>query len=334
LGGAALAGAGAEVIFDARRLGSMGIGAAVRKGRAAVQAFAAVTRAAGARRPRAALLVGFSEFNGVLAPHLRARGTRVAWYAPPQVWAWRPGRATRLATSADVLAVLLPFERARWNEAGGTAVYVGHPAVDRREFRMKKGPGPEGTRRLALIPGSRAEEVRAHLPVLLEAAARLRNDLRAEVVKSPFLDARTSLWVDERARAAAVKVVDGPVQHAVTGAEVAITASGTATLECAAAGVPPVIVYRTGALSYALAKRLVRVPHVGLPNLVLGRRAFPELVQGEFTAEAVASRVRSILQQPARYSAACRETLETLSAGLDARTSAERVAALLAPWLN
>ncbi|HEX4335007.1 MAG TPA: hypothetical protein VH062_03785 [Polyangiaceae bacterium] len=326
LGGPRLARAGLDGVRDVTAFAAMGVTAAAGRGPRLASALFALSREVRKRRPRAALLVGFSEVNALLAGWLKRRGTRVLWYAPPQVWAWRPKRARPIATNCDALAVLLPFETECWTRAGATVEYVGHPAAWRAQSDASR-------REVVLLPGSRAHEVRAHLLPMLGAAAELARDgLAARLVLAEGLDARTAAWVERVARARGVPVTrSGP--DALDGAAAALVASGTATLECAAASVPPVIVYRTDPLTFAVAARLVRVPHVGLPNLVLDRRAFPELLQKDVTASRLAAAVRDVLAAPHLSRASCREVREKLR-GPDDTTPAERVAATLRPWLT
>jgi lipid-A-disaccharide synthase len=136
------------------------------------------------------------------------------------------------------------------------------------------------------------------------------------------------------ARAAGVEVCATPLGSALRGARCALAASGTATLECATLGVPPIIVYRTDPVTYSVARRLVRVPFIGLPNLVLGRPAFPELVQDAFTVEAVVRAAHDVLRSAAFHARACHDARVALEAGLDGRAPSERVASTLAGWLR
>lgn len=335
LGGPHLARAGTELCADLRSLAAMGLAAPL--GRAPRLAWAAVALARAVRRerPRAALLVGFSELNARFAAWLRARGTRVLWYAPPQVWAWRPSRARLLAARCDKLAVVLPFETAVWRWAGASVEYVGHPAL---ELSAAKEPYPLPTEgiRIALLPGSRPHEIRAHLGRMVGAALKVRESLNVAettVVRAAALDEKTARTIEEAARAHGISVTDAPSHEAVRGHDVAIVASGTATLECAALAVPPAIVYRTDPLTYTIAKHLVRVPHIGLPNLVLGKRAFPELVQGEATCDRIAGSVVDIVAQRPAYLAACNAVRRALEADLDDRSPSARVAEMLSPWI-
>jgi lipid-A-disaccharide synthase len=335
LGGPHLARAGTELSFDLRSLAAMGLVAPLTRAPRLARAALAITRAAQRERPRAALLVGFSELNARLAGWLRARGTRVLWYAPPQVWAWRPGRARSLAARCDKLAVVLPFEVPVWRKAGASVEYVGHPALELSAARDARAL-PSERIRMALLPGSRPHEIRAHLGRMVGAALKVRERLNMAgitVVRAPALDQETARHVEETTRAHGMSVTDAPLPDAVLGHDVAIVASGTATLECAALAVPCVIVYRTDPLTYALAKHLVRVPHIGLPNLVLGKRAFPELIQGAATPDEIARSVIDIVARRPEYLAACDAVKRALESDLDGRSPSARVAEMLSPWM-
>jgi len=336
LGGPRLHEAGTDLVADVRSFAAMGIGGPIRRLPALAAAMANVARAIRTRRPAAALLVGFSEPNTRIAPWLRARGVRVLWYAPPQVWAWRPRRASAIAASCDRMAVILPFELFPWRAARGTVDYVGHPALD-HELSPAAPPTGERPIRVALLPGSRPHEVEAHWEPMAEGVRELRRrhrSVEATVVGAPALEGRTLSRLGAEAVAAGATFTTEPIASALEGHHVAVCSSGTATLECAALGVPPVIVYRTDAVTYAIARRLVRVPHVGLPNLVLGQSRFPELLQRDVSVRNVAGALASVLATHDEHVMACREVRSVLEAGLDVRTPADRVAAMLRPWLD
>jgi lipid-A-disaccharide synthase len=331
LGGPRLSHAGTDLVADLRSFAAMGISAVVVRAPRLVRAVAAVVSEVRKRKPRAALLVGFSEVNARLAAWLKRCGTRVLWYAPPQVWAWRPARAKQIATRCDALAVLLPFEQRSWSVAGAAVEYVGHPAAD-CDFL----PAPAADRTtIALLPGSRPHEVRAHLEPLLGAAERLgAQGHSSRLVVAEALDRRVADWAAALCRTKGVEVTHAPCSEALKGAAVAVVASGTATLECAAAGVPPVVVYRTDPVTFAVAARFVRVAHVGLPNLVLGRRAFPELLQDAVGAADVAKAVNGVLDAHDAHRASCLEVRQALLHRLDGRSPSERVAATLRSWVR
>jgi lipid-A-disaccharide synthase len=253
----------------------------------------------------------------------------VLWYAAPQIWAWRARRGVAIARACDAMAVILPFEESLWRERGAAARYVGHPALeitqrDRAELRAELGL--EGTA-LAILPGSRPAEVRRLLPAMIEAAS----GRQAGVLLTRALDPETRAWARERCGdVSIVETSESEGAIAVVGAfDVALCASGTASLECALAGVPPVIAYRVDPVAAFVAKRALTTKHVGLPNVLLDRRAFPELLQDEANAERMRAELDAI-ERDARAREACEEVRARL--GTHHEPSRE-VAEMLRPWL-
>jgi lipid-A-disaccharide synthase len=343
LGGSALAQAGTELVVDLKSLTAMGVGSVLAKAPRIAHAANKLLSQAKARRPRAALLVGYSEFNAWLGQRLRAQGIRVLWYAPPQIWAWRAERGSRLRKSSDRMAVTLPFEEELWRGFGVDAHFVGHPALERevdarRAIRERLGMTPSAEY-LALLPGSRPHEVTRHLGAMLGAVDILRSErgaLDARIVMAPSLDRKTERWLRDQAAARGVALLESPVPTLLPAFDVALAASGSVTLECAVAEVPPVIVHKSGPLTIALARRLVQVDSIGLPNIVLATRAFPELIQNALTEEALADEAGRVLDDHATFVERCREAKQRLlpaNGKGHAHTPSERVCALIAPWL-
>ena len=340
LGGRALAAAGVDLLADLSSLTGMGVGAVVARAPAIARAAHLLLSEAKSRHARAALLVGYSDFNAWLAPRLRSRGVRVLWYAPPQVWAWRPGRAPSLARSVDRMAVVLPFEQALWQAHGVDASYVGHPAFERAApprdaVRQRLGLAP-WAEYVAILPGSRPEEIGRHLEPMLDAVALLRADrgaLDARVIVASSLARKVADRIGRAATAAGVSVVESSAPSVLSAFDAALAASGTVTLECVAAEVPPVIGYRVGPLTELVARRLVSLETIGLPNLVLGEQVFPELLQGRFSAEALAEEAGRLLDDRATFVRACRD-VRAMVCPDGATESSKHVARLLAPWLS
>ncbi len=345
LTGPALRGSGCHSVADLTGSAAMGLIDAARHAPKIAHATRKLLRRSRDEPPSAALLVGFSEVNAHVGAQLRKQGVRVLWYAPPQVWAWRASRVHSLHRSADHIACVLPFEQAIWARAGVATTFVGHPAretktISRRAARdrLRLTPYAEVA---ALMPGSRSAEVRRTLPAMLHAVSELRADrgaFDARIVLAPTLPAKVARWAEvtgQRLGVSATRLSGKPLLSAF---DVALVASGTATLECALAGVPPVIVYRTGGLTQAVARRLLLVDHIGLPNLVLGRRAFPELVQDDLTSSALAQEASQVLDERPAYGAAIAELRHALQPTSAVRalgaTPAERVASLIRSWLN
>jgi lipid-A-disaccharide synthase len=342
LGGAALAGAGAELVGDLRRTTALGVGESAARAWAIARAFGAVEHAVRKRSIRAALLVNYSDFNARLAPRLHARGVRVLWYGAPQVWAWRPGRVASLRKSVDRMAVILPFEEALWRTGGVDAHYVGHPALEaplvtRDKARAKLGLTPLAST-VALLPGSRPHEVDRLLGPMLAAYERVRRDrasVDGAVLLAASLDRRARARAVARAAACDVRTYD---VDASTGAldvlrafDAALCASGTASLEAVLARAIPVVAYRVGLATELVARALVRTEHVALPNVILGRRAFDEHLQRDATPARLAKSLGRALDRRRELVDACDEVEALL---LGACAPSERVARMLAPWLG
>jgi lipid-A-disaccharide synthase len=342
LGGPALARAGANLVADIRASTALGIGEAAMRARDVVRAWRAVGGASRVRRPRAALLVNYSEFNLHLAPKLHAAGMRVLWYGAPQVWAWRASRARTLRGWIDRMAVMLPFEEPIWRAAGVDAHYVGHPACEmtplgREKAREALGMTPFAAA-VAVLPGSRPHEVRRLIVPMLDAYERVRSDrasVDARVLLAPSLDVATLAWTRTFCRSRRVDTFDvdpsAGAMQVLRAFDVALCASGTATLEAALARAVPVAIYRVGLATELTARLFVHTPHIALPNVVLGRRAFAELVQREVSADRIADALCDALDRRADLLIACDGVESALG---NMRTPSLSVARVLAHWLG
>ena len=247
--------------------------------------------------------IDFPGFNLRVSRAARSRRVPVLYYVAPKVWAWRAGRARELARVADRVAVILPFEVDFLARFGVRATFVGHPLMDlepeatpdRAELCRRWGIDA-GRNVLALLPGSRVQEIRSHLALFAEAAKRVQGS-RPDVL--PVIARAPTLARDAFERLGLPVVDDARALLGISRA--GVIKSGTATLEGALAGAPMVVAYRTSAVTWALARRLVRVEHVGLPNLIAGERIVPERLQAEATAERLAADVLGLLDEgPAR----------------------------------
>lgn len=246
--------------------------------------------------------VNYPGFNLPLCRFAARRGIPVLYYAPPQVWAWRPGRARAVAEHSDLVCTVLPFAGAPFARAGADVEFVGHPLLDEGDGgAVDDGPLEDGGRLLGVFPGSRRQEVRALLSPMVEAARRLRRehpDLRVRVARAPDVPA-----AEYRVAEPFELEPASPVARASTAA---LAASGTMTLELALHGTPMAVAYRTHPVTWEVARRLVQVEHVALVNLVHGSRLVPELLQGEVTAGAMARAVAPLLTPGGRRDEALR----------------------------
>jgi lipid-A-disaccharide synthase len=295
VGGERLRAVGLECLARSEELSVMGIAEVARELPRLLTLARRVRREALERRPDLAVLVDSPDFNLPLARRLRAAGIPVVIYISPQLWAWRAGRVKQIRRDVRHVLCILPFEVDYFAAHGVSATYVGHPLVDEL-WPVMSAPPPVAPRSLALLPGSRWHEVSSLLPEMLGAVQRLRADggeLRARLIVAPGL-APQRLKALLGAAADSVEIVDTDRHTALASSAAALVASGTATLECALLGVPMVVGYRLHALTYRVAKWLVKIPDFSLVNLTAGRRAVPELVQSEFAAPALARHVESL----------------------------------------
>jgi lipid-A-disaccharide synthase len=338
LGGDLLAAQGSRLVAHARDLAVVGLFEVVTHLRRIRRVFKSLLAEVDQQRPDAAVLIDYPDFNLRLAKELHRRAIPVIYYVSPQVWAWRRGRVRAIRDTVARMLVIFPFEEALYREAGVPVSFVGHPLVD----RVRKDPDGAGILRtlgldpgrpmVALLPGSRAQEIAHHLPGLVATVARLRAarpDLQFTLALAPSLEAGP---IAAAFAGQPVQVVPGRVQALLSACTTAIVASGTATVEAALLEAPMVVVYRLSRITYALGRRLVKVPHVAMANLIAGRRLVPELIQGGFTPERTADEVLGLLDDGDRRRAMVAGLQEVRARlgqpGASARAAAE-VAALL-----
>jgi lipid-A-disaccharide synthase len=307
-GGEAMRRAGVETVVDAHQLTMIGITEVISGLPCAYRAFRVLLAEVDRRRPQLAVLIDFPDFNLRLAKQLKKRGIRVIYFVSPQVWAWRKGRLKQLKARIDKMLCIFDFEEAIYRAAEIPVEYVGHPLVDRARPQMRRGEflsalGLEpAAATVALLPGSREKEVRHILPTMLKAAHRLSLTRKVQfvVAVAPTLD---TSWMENAvgeswAGQAALRVASRATYDALQHCEVAIVASGTATIEAALLERAMVVVYRVSPLTWRLGKLLVRVPFYSMVNILAGKPVVPELIQSDFTAANLASRVEYLLDHP------------------------------------
>ena len=309
LGGPALAAAGFDVTVPMESVAVMGFGDVVRHLPAIRRARATLLSLLRARADAIFLPIDSPGLNLGLARAARRMGRPVVYYVLPQVWAWGYGRVRRIREDVDEMLVLFQFEEAILRREGIRGRWVGHPSG---ALVRDPGRGAEARRALdvqpgelllALLPGSRHAEARRHLGPMLDAASRLVNlaGPRVRVAVSdagPVADAVARGGIADLWRLVSPIHVRGESEGLLRAADLAIVASGTATLECASLGVPMVIVYKTSRLNYEIARRLVRLPRIGLANIVAGADVAPELIQDAATGPRIAEEAGRILGDP------------------------------------
>ena len=305
-GGERLESAGARLLGDYRGFSVTGLTEALRVLPRSWRMLRRLSRAAADARPSVFVAIDFPDFNFRLAAAMRRLGVPVVYYVSPQLWAWRSGRMATMKRLASRVLVIFPFEVPIYEAAGVPVEFVGHPLVDLARASVPRAAFLGGLRldpaapTIALLPGSRRNEVGMILPRLADAARLVAARVpRAQfvVARAPSLDARLFAPVTPPAFADGppLAIVEGRTDDVLAAADVAITASGTATVQAALHLRPMVIVYRLSPLTYALGKPLVRVDTYGMVNLVAGRRVAAELIQSTFTPEAVAEETVRLL---------------------------------------
>lgn len=311
------------------------------------QAFRVLRRAAEEQMPDAVVLVDFPDFNLKLAKSLKKRGFKVIYYISPQIWAWRKYRIRTIRKYVDLMITILPFEK-DWYERHGVrhVEFVGsplarevHPEKNRAEFCVSHGI--DTTRPIiSLLPGSRSREISRILPIMLDAAARLRGhwpEAQFIVAVSEgrnFEDAERLLADAAKANVKLGKditVIKNSTYDALNASDAAAVTSGTATLESGIIGTPMAIVYKTSVLNYTLLRPLISVEHFGLINLIAGKRIAAEMIQYDFTAKTLADELRRILvpAENARIRAELAEAADKLGHGGASRRAAEAILELI-----
>ena len=366
MGGPRMVAAGLDRVVRAEDMAVMGITEVVRHLPRIYREFRRLKQAIRDRRPTVAVLIDFPDIHFKLAEELHRLGIPVIFFVSPQLWAWKKHRIKLVQKYIDRMLVIFPFEEQFYRDHGVNAEFVGHPlaelplpTITREEFAAANQLDPAKTW-IALLPGSRAKEIRDNLPEMLAAAdhlyssnAKLRMTAPHNVAKSdvkptshvkghdfsraesghnqnsgalapeeslqfllplaPTLTPEKRAWVrhfiQEHAIGLPVTLVD-EARPALTHARASIVASGTATVEAALIGNPFVVVYRVSPLTYAIAKRVVTVPHVAMVNLIAQKRLIPELIQNDFTASNIVRELTPLLPDSAPRQSMMKELAE------------------------
>jgi len=329
IGGDEMRAAGVELVEHAERLAVMGFVEVLKHIPLHYRLARELERRIRSGRVALVILIDYPGFNMKIAAAARAAGVPVLYYITPQVWAWGEKRLGELSRTITKAAVILPFEEALLRRHGIDATFVGHPLLDRArtlpdrtDARQTLGVG-EDDRLLALFPGSRAQEIARHLDRFVETARVLqRRDPALKVVVSaaPHVEISPARCPYPLVRSASFAVLRA--------ADAAMCKSGTTTLEAAVAGCPLVVAYRTSAITYAAAKRLVRIPHIGLVNVVAGQEVAPEFVQEALVPERVADVLGELLDRSSARREKMIAELDRVRASLGQPGAADRVAAM------
>jgi lipid-A-disaccharide synthase len=340
LGGDRMRAAGCDTVVDSRDVSVVGLAEVVSHLPKIYGEFRKLLDAADARHATAAILIDFPDFNFRLARKLHARGIPVFYYVSPQLWAWRKGRINLVRKYVRKMLVIFPFEEQFYREHGVEVEYVGHPLADvppptisRDNFASANGLDTDKPW-IALLPGSRRKEVEMNLPEMLRAAEILGDAYEYVLPVAPTLDAS---WLKNLVET--IPSTQKPAVHlahdaraSLVHARAGIVASGTATVEAALMGTPFVVVYRLSGMTWTLGRRLVKVPHFAMVNLIAGREIAPEIIQKDFTGENAAAQVRRIVEDGSARETMVRQLAEVrckLRPSANAATAACRASELI-----
>jgi lipid-A-disaccharide synthase len=309
VGGPALEAAGVELVARYDQLAVVGLFEALAVLPRALRLMNELKRSIRRNPPDLFLPVDSPEINLRLARTAAECGVPVVYFVAPQVWAWRAGRVRQIRRNVRELLVLFPFEIAWFSARDVAATYVGHPLVEAAGARLDASAAPpkrahEGAQQVLLLPGSRPGEVRHHLPVMAAAVASLRaagaSGLKCRLRMADALAERDyQPWAQQ----ADIVLCRDPIFDLARDADLVVAASGTASFEASLMEAPTIVVYRVSAMTWWLARRLVRVPHVAMTNLAAGEAILPELLQDDLTAPRLAQEMASLLADPDRRAA-------------------------------
>jgi len=304
IGGEYMRQAGVECFTDITELAVIGIAEVVKHFSRIKKVFDQTLKQIDENIPDAVVLVDYPGFNLRLAREIKKRGIKIIYYISPQVWAWREKRVLKIKKLVDRMIVLFPFEQNIYSKYGMKVDYVGHPLVDeiivnKDQTEVLKSIGLSASKTtIGLMPGSRAKEVERHLPCMLEAAQKLfklnreRQFILLKASSIPLKLIEDQLFSYKHLP---LKIYDGPTYDGINAMDAAMVASGTATLETALLKKPMVIIYKTSWLTYAIAKSVIKIPYIGLVNIVAGKKVAEELIQNDANAVNITNAVETAL---------------------------------------
>jgi lipid-A-disaccharide synthase len=334
VGGRAMHRAGVRRIVDAESLSVVGITEVVAKLPTIYRAMGTVKKALRSMKPDLLILIDFPDFNFHAAAVAKKLDVPVLYYISPQIWAWRQNRVKKIKRLVDHMAVILPFEAAFYHDHHVPVTFVGHPLLDSIEsladvpVSTTHGNKPV----VGLLPGSREKEVTTLLPVMLEAAKLIRRSLpSASFLVSCSESIRPDMVtgiVNQCGAGLDAEIIRGPAAQVFKRSRLLVAASGTVTLEAALYGVPMVIIYKVSPLSYWLGKRLIKVAHIGIVNLIVQKRLLPELIQEDASPQTIAETIIGMIDDSEGFAQIQRELcgVKDLLGGVGASDRVARIA--------
>lgn|SRR5262245_49923363 len=331
-GGHEMRAAGVDTMVDVSEVAIMGILEVTRSISKFLRLFRQLRDAARQRNPALVILIDWPEFNLRLAKKLKRDAHPVIYYISPQVWAWRSYRIEAIKRYVEKMLVILPFEKEYYIRNGVQVDYVGHPLLDsvsvtssRVEFCSRYQLDPANPI-IAILPGSRRSELKYILPPLLKAVELLtQSQPHLQFVLPLAKTISREELLGQTGSSRNIRFIENDTYNTLAAAELAVVASGTATLETAIIGTPMIIVYRASSLNWRLFRPLINVPYVGMPNLIAGREIAPELLQNDLNPQKLVRLITDMLDDPSRLSR-LRANLAEVRENLGESNASERAA--------
>ncbi|MCP4714203.1 MAG: lipid-A-disaccharide synthase, partial [Deltaproteobacteria bacterium] len=335
IGGEELAQAGMKILYHSRNIAVVGLLEVLAHAPQVLKAFSIVKNEIRTSPPDLILLIDYPDFNLRIAQFAHKRGVPVMYYISPQIWAWRQGRAKKIARIVDRMAVIFPFEVPFYEKVGMDVHFVGHPLMDRQEHHVSRTNalnffGLRDARPIiGLLPGSRQGEINRLFIPMLNAAAIIKQHVPEAQFVVPLAPGLNKSHIKQLAEAVntPVKIVPNSFHQALAACDLALVVSGTATLETAIAEKPMVIIYKVAPLTYQIGRRLIKVDTIGLANIVAGKKVVPELIQDAASPENIAREALGLLNNPERMTA-MQKDLTVVKKALGDGGASERVAQL------
>jgi lipid-A-disaccharide synthase len=305
MGGPRMSAAGVELVADYHEVAVVGITEVLHKIPTVIRVQNRLKREAQARNAKLAVLVDSPGTHLGVARRMKQINVPVGYFIGPQIWAWRPGRVRVVKRLVNRMVVIFPFEEQIYRDAGVPVNFVGHPLVDtvhptlsRAEFAARHGLDPSRTI-VTILPGSRPNEIAQNYGRIIAACERLVQPGNVQFVRAAAHGLTEDFFLQHARPTVKITRIESETYNALAAADCAIVASGTATVEAALLGTPMVVVYRVAPVTATILRQMIRTPFIAMVNLIGGTRVVPELIQDEFTPEAVEKAVRSVLESTA-----------------------------------
>jgi len=303
MGGDKMREAGVDVAYDIKDLGVIGVVEVIKNLRRLFRLRDMLADLMDKEKPDVLVIIDYSEFNTRLAKIAQKKGIPIVSYISPSAWAWGRSRAKKVAETVNKVAAIFPFEAQIYQEAGADVTFVGHPLLDivkttmsKEESRAHFDANPDAPLVL-IMPGSRQQEIDNHLLPMLQACRKIKEQIPGCQFYLPLASTISREIIEEKMRECQISVrfAGGKVYDLMNIADAAIVASGTAALEISLMRVPHVIIYKVAAVTYYIGRIVVKIPHIGLPNIIAGRKIMPEILQYDINEEVIAKEVLAFL---------------------------------------